>query len=75
MTKQTRVLAEAAAKLPAAERIVLVEEILATLPGDDTDWNAAWGEEAARRMAAYDRGEVSAIDSDEVFAELDAKYR
>lgn len=75
MTRQTRALAEAAAKLPAAERIVLVEEILATVGGEDADWNTAWGEEAARRMAAFDRGEVAAIDSDEMFAKLDAKYQ
>jgi putative addiction module component (TIGR02574 family) len=75
MTKQTRALAEAATKLPAAERIVLVEEILASVQDNDPDWAAAWGAEAARRMGAYDRGEVSTTDSDDVFAKLDAKYQ
>lgn len=43
--------------------------------GEDADWNAAWGEEAARRMAAFDRGEVAALDADAVFDELDTKHQ
>lgn len=74
MTKQTRDLVAQAAKLPAAERIALVEAILALVPDDDAEWNAAWAQEAGRRMGAYDSGEMAATDSDEVFARLQAKY-
>jgi putative addiction module component (TIGR02574 family) len=75
MTKQTKALAEAANQLSAAERIVLVEEILASVRDNDPDWASAWGAEAARRMAAYDAGDVRALDSDDVFARLDSKYQ
>lgn len=75
MTERTRVLAEAVARLPAAERIVLVEEILATLTSVDADWETAWCKESARRMAAFEQGDAGATDADEVFDELDARYR
>jgi len=34
-------------------------------------WAEEWSKESARRMATYERGEVTSIDSEEVFAELD----
>ena len=74
MTKQTRDLAEQAAKLTPSERIALVEEILASVPTDDAAWKAAWAKEAADRTAAYDRGEMVAADSEDVLAKLKTKY-
>jgi putative addiction module component (TIGR02574 family) len=36
---------------------------------------AAWDEEAERRLAAYDRGEVQAVDGEEVLARARALVR
>ena len=36
---------------------------------------AAWDEEAERRLAAYDRGEVQAVDGEEVLARARALAR
>lgn len=74
MLKQTRMLAEAAAKLPAAERVALVDEIATTFVDNEDEWASAWSAEAARRMEAFQRGEISALDSDAVFDALDAKF-
>jgi putative addiction module component (TIGR02574 family) len=70
MTKQTQSILDEAVKLPAAEKLVLVEAILTSLAETDEDWNKAWGKEAGARMAEYTSGKVEAIDADEVFAEL-----
>lgn len=75
MTSQTRALAEAAAKLPAAERILLVEEILATVASEEGDWAGTWHTEAARRVLAFERGEATATEADDVFSEPETRYR
>ena len=72
MTKQTQSILEAAVKLPATEKLVLVEGILTSLSDPDADWNKAWGKEASTRMAEYTSGKVEAIDAGEVFAELES---
>jgi hypothetical protein len=36
---------------------------------------AAWDEEAERRLAAYDRGEIQSVDGDEVLARARALAR
>ena len=70
MTKQTQSILDEAIKLPATERLVLLEGILTSLSASDEDWNKAWSKEAAARMAEYKAGKVEAIDADDVFAEL-----
>jgi putative addiction module component (TIGR02574 family) len=72
MTKQTQSILDEAVKLPATEKLVLVEGILTSLSEPDEDWNKAWGKEASARMAEYKSGKVQAIDADDVFAELEA---
>jgi putative addiction module component (TIGR02574 family) len=75
MTKRTQSILDEAVKLPAAEKLVLVEGILTSLSTLDEDWNKAWSLEAAARMAEFNAGKVEAIDADDVFAELEASLR
>jgi len=75
MMKQAQSILDEAVKLPATERLVLVEGILTSLSTPDGDWNKAWSREASARMAEYKAGKVDAIDADDVFAELEASLR
>lgn len=75
MTKQTQSILEEAVKLPAAEKLVLVEGILTSLSTPDEDWNKAWSKEAAARIAEFKAGKVEAIDADDVFAELEVSLQ
>ena len=58
-----------ALKLPASERAVLADEILHSLDKTDPEIDAMWAQETEDRLAAYDRGEIEAIDADVVLAE------
>ncbi len=75
MTKQIQSILDEAVKLPATEKLVLVEGILTSLSTLDEDWNKAWSKEAHARMAEYKDGKVEAIDADDVFAELEASLQ
>ncbi|MBK1631182.1 hypothetical protein CKO31_10600 [Thiohalocapsa halophila] len=62
--------------LPVDERMRLVDTLLKSLnPGSDDLIDAAWHEEAERRLAALDRGEATLVNGEEVFERLRAKYR
>ena len=77
MTDETRRILDAALHLPAAERVQLAA-LLADSVGEDSspeDIEKAWIEEAKRRLAAYDRGEVEALDFEDSMRELEAKAR
>ena len=55
--------------LPPEERERLVDQLLESLNEPAAAaLDAAWDAEIERRLAAYDRGEVQAIDAEEVFA-------
>jgi putative addiction module component (TIGR02574 family) len=56
--------------LPPSERAALVEGIIASLDRPDPSLDALWLKEAEERLAAYDAGELEAIDADQIFAEL-----
>jgi putative addiction module component (TIGR02574 family) len=71
MTEKAKALLAEAARLPAAERIALVEEILASLDRPDGGVDALWAREAEDRLAAFRRGEIEAADLEAVLA----KYR
>lgn len=75
MTKQTQSILDEAMKLPAQERLILVEGILTSLSATDENWNKAWSKEASARMAEFKAGKVKAIDADDVFAELEASLQ
>ena len=66
MTKK-QLLAEALA-LPPADREELAEELLQSF--DDSEINAAWADEAERRVASLDSGKSQVTDGDKVFAEV-----
>lgn len=70
MTQDAIDLATQAAKLPPSDRLQLVETILATLDKPDPEISAAWAAEAESRLAAYRRGELPAVDEDDVFGDL-----
>ena len=71
MTDAAKNLSAQARKLPAAERIELVDEILASLDETDPAIDQLWAKEAEERLAAYRRGEIKAQALEEVLA----KYR
>lgn len=69
MTDQVAALAQQGKALPAEERSRLVEILLESLhEGSLTDVEAAWDAEVERRLAAYDRGELVALDGEAVLA-------
>ena len=61
-------LAEEAERLPAADRIRLVEHLLATLDKPDPEVDRVWAEESERRLDAYLRGDTRARDAKDVLA-------
>jgi putative addiction module component (TIGR02574 family) len=61
-------IAEEAARLPAADRVRLVEHLLATLDKPDPEVDRAWAEESERRLDTYLRGETTARDAKDVLA-------
>ncbi|MFA6310402.1 MAG: addiction module protein [Sterolibacterium sp.] len=69
MTHDAEELVSLAARLPASERLQLVESILATLDKPDPEIAAAWAGEAQDRLAAYQRGELTAVSEEEVFGD------
>ncbi len=69
-------LAQRTLSLPADERARLAELLLSSLEAEPmSSVEAAWDEEIRRRLAAYDRGEVQAIDAEQVFARASAIAR
>jgi putative addiction module component (TIGR02574 family) len=63
-------LSEHARKLPAADRVRLAEELLATVHEPDDEVEAAWDQEIRRRIADIDAGTAKLIPSEEVFAHV-----
>jgi len=71
MTDAAKTLSVQARKLSPAERIELVDDILASLDELDPAIDRLWAKEAEERLAAYRRGEIKALPLEEVLA----KYR
>ena len=62
-------------ELPADARIGLVNRILSSLNlPTQPDIDRLWAEEAERRVAAIDRGEVDLIPGEVVFDRIRRKY-
>jgi putative addiction module component (TIGR02574 family) len=70
MSVPTETLLRQALELPANDRAALVESLIVSLDKPDPALDALWLTEAESRLAAYRSGELSAVDADEVFAEL-----
>lgn len=75
MTKLAKEIIAAALKLPASERAVLADELLHSLDKADPEIDALWAKEAEERLAAYDRGEIEALDADKVLADLRERFK
>ena len=71
MTNAAKKLSAQARKLSPAERLALVDDILASLDEPDPAIDRMWAKEAEDRLAAYRRGEIKAVSLQEVLA----KYR
>jgi hypothetical protein len=61
--------------LNAAERALLADRLLQTLDLEDSERMARWGAEADRRLEAFDRGEMEAIDGPAAVAALRHRLR
>lgn len=62
---------EQAKQLNALEKIELVDALLASVDKPDAEIDKQWAAEAEDRLAAYRRGEIKALDLNQVLA----KYR
>lgn len=71
MTEAAKNLSAQARKLSEADRLELVDSILASLDETDPAIDSAWAKEAEVRLAAYRRGEIKALPLQEILA----KYR
>ena len=70
MSKLAKEIMTVALKLPASERAALADEILHSLDKTDPEIDALWAQEAEDRLAAYDRGEIEALNVDAVLANV-----
>ena len=68
MNERVKKLTDEATKLSPAERAELVEGILQSLDTTDPRLDQLWADEAKDRLAAYQRGEISSVDLDEILA-------
>ena len=76
MNDQVTELAQLSLALSPDDRARLAELLLSSLEAEPkSDIEAAWDEEIRKRLAAYDRGEVEAIDAETVFARATAIAR
>ncbi len=71
MTEETKVLRRKAQALSPNDRVALIEDVLDSLDRPDPEIERLWAKEAADRLAAYRRGELSAKD----LSEIAASYR
>lgn len=70
MNAHVKELFEEARKLSADERIELADLLYADTVTPDSEWEAAWAAEARCRIDAYRRGEIQAVDADEMHARI-----
>ena len=76
MHDQVVELAEQGKALAREDRSRLVDILLVSLHEDPLgEVEAAWDDEVERRLVAYDRGEIQAIDGEEVLAKAQALAR
>jgi len=75
LNERLKELSVAARKLTASERAALIDDLLASLDAPDPRIDALWAEEAERRLAAVESGEMPARDAEEVLADLRARRK
>jgi len=59
-----------ALNLSTAERALLADRLLQTLDQEDANRLEQWGLEADRRLEAFERGEIEAVDGPAALAEI-----
>ena len=74
MSASSEQILQEALALPLEERAHLIEQLLATFqtPPDPT-LDQLWATEAHDRLDAYDRGELEAVDIEEVLDQIDER--
>ena len=70
MATNLKDLIERAKRLPISERAAVVEALLDSMDPTDPSRDENWAQEAALRLAAFESGELSAIDAEEVLSKL-----
>ena len=74
MSATSEQILQQALALPPEERAELLEQLLAAFQGPtDPALDELWAAEAHDRLDAYDRGELEAVDVEEVLQEIDEK--
>ena len=71
MIQRTDPIMQQLAALPDSDRLQLVDYLLESLDQPDPEIERLWVAEAQSRWDAYQRGEISSVPAEEVFA----KYR
>ncbi len=76
MTRPAKEILNAVIKLPERDRLLIVEELLASLePADDQDVDAAWAKEVDRRSRQIKQGIVRPIPWEEVKSQARKRIR
>jgi putative addiction module component (TIGR02574 family) len=74
MTKYAEQILAEALELPPLERAELVENILSSFEFKSREAiDALWAAEAEDRIEAFDRGEITTLSADEVFADVEKR--
>ena len=73
MTTQIEMLEAEVLRLPAAERALLVQALVASLD-EDSAVEDAWAVEVDRRLAQIEAGEVNLVPGREALDKLKAKF-
>ncbi|OQK18577.1 hypothetical protein AU255_12415 [Methyloprofundus sedimenti] len=68
MINTANTILDQALELSATERAIVAEKLLFSLDSPDSKIDAVWAKEAGSRVEAYNKGEIEAIPSEEVFA-------
>lgn len=74
MNAHVKELLEKAKKLSVDERIEFADLLNADTVTPDPEWEAAWVAEARSRIDAYRRGEIQAVDADEMHSQIENEF-
>jgi putative addiction module component (TIGR02574 family) len=69
MNKTTKSLIDQILDLPAAERLIVAEQILRSLDAADSDIEAAWLAEAENRLNGYESGSAETVAASDVLGD------
>jgi len=73
LSGEAQQLFEAALRLPESQRAKLADCLLDSVePTDDPDWEKAWGDEIARRIAEIDNGTAELVSWEDLRQEMQA---